>query len=71
MPLVGGKNVIYFLSNLSVSAFQKVWWVVWIGSFRPKLLQTKTGQKLGPHENEFWLFFKFRNECYKQLEQKK
>ena len=43
-----------FLVTSGCLLSRKVWWVVWIGSFWPKLRYFKNQN--GPHQNEFWLF---------------
>ena len=52
-----GEKQYRFLITSGCLLSRWVWWVVWIGSFCPKLryFTSQNGPKGGPHENEFWL----------------
>ena len=60
VPL-GGQNIIWIF-NSGCLLSRKVWWVVWIGSFCPKLryFTDQNGPNGGPHQNEFWPFLSIK-----------
>ena len=68
----GDKTKHGFLVTSACLLSRKVWWVLQIGSFCPKLrcFTDQNGSKGGPHQDEFRLF-KYKNESCKQLERKK
>ena len=55
---LGGQNIIWILVTSVCLLSRKVWCVVRIGSFCPKLRYfiDQNRPKEGPHQNEFWLF---------------
>ena len=62
-----------FLVTLRCVVSRKVWWAVWMGSFWPKIkvCYRPEGTKAGTTWKWILSIFKFRNEYYKQLGQKK
>ena len=62
-----------FLVTSGCLLSRKVWWAVWIGSFWPKIevFYRPEWTKGGTTWKWILSIFKFRNEYYKQLDQKK
>ena len=62
-----------FLVTLRCVVSRKVWWAIWMGSFWPKIkvCYRPEGTKAGTTWKWILSIFKFRNEYYKQLGQKK
>ena len=62
-----------FLVTSECLLSRKVWWVVWIGSFWPNIevFYRPEGAKEGTTWKWILSIFQFRNEYYKQLDQKK
>ena len=70
----GDKTWYGFLVTSGCLLSRKLWWVFWIGSSCPKLryFTDQNGPK-GEITTSKWILtiFKYKNECYKQLERKK
>ena len=68
----GGQNIIWIFSNLKVSTFYKCDGLSELVAFAQNLgiSQTRMDQR-GSTSKWILTIFKYKNECYKQLERKK